>query len=164
MNKTDREFLIMSNLPLVYFLAKKMCRNSEEIMDLVSIGTIGLIKAVDNKDPKFNQKQWQGYMQQNITGEILNKFKADRNIMRVEAGFLLDFPSLADALVKDHGNNDGFYDIISNLSEKDKALLTDVFVYNKSMAEISRQRGVTRQLMSLDMKRILLVLKNEIGE
>ena len=43
---TDREILIVRNLRLVVFIAKKFEYGYSSLEDLISIGTIGLIKAV----------------------------------------------------------------------------------------------------------------------
>lgn len=47
-DKTARDILIEKNLRLVAHIAKKYEANKELQEDLISIGTIGLIKAVDN--------------------------------------------------------------------------------------------------------------------
>ena len=55
-NDTHRELLITHNLRLVVYIAKKFdgCATSTE--DLVSIGTIGLMKAVKTFNPEKNIK------------------------------------------------------------------------------------------------------------
>lgn len=45
--KEARDILIERNLRLVAHIAKKYCSNDKEMEDLISIGTIGLIKAID---------------------------------------------------------------------------------------------------------------------
>ena len=47
-NKDSRNILIEKNLRLVAHIVKKYYAASEEQDDLISIGTIGLIKAVDS--------------------------------------------------------------------------------------------------------------------
>ena len=47
-----REKLIEHNLRLVVYIAKKFENTSVDTEDLVSIGTIGLIKAVNGFDPE----------------------------------------------------------------------------------------------------------------
>jgi RNA polymerase sigma-B factor len=43
--------LIKENLPLVKALARRYVGRTEEYEDLVQVGTIGLIKAIDRFDP-----------------------------------------------------------------------------------------------------------------
>ena len=45
-----KEILIERNLRLVAHIAKKYCNVDEDMEDLISIGTIGLIKAVSSFD------------------------------------------------------------------------------------------------------------------
>jgi len=51
MDQTAREELILSNQPLVYFMAKKYYVPGLPLRDLVQEGNIGLMKAAENFDP-----------------------------------------------------------------------------------------------------------------
>ena len=51
-----KRLLIEHNLRLVAHVAKKYSNVDEEMEDLISIGTIGLIKAVDTFDPEKNNR------------------------------------------------------------------------------------------------------------
>ena len=51
-----KEELVLHNMRLVAHVAKKYQSNEEEIEDLISIGTIGLIKAVNTFSPEKNIK------------------------------------------------------------------------------------------------------------
>ena len=51
-----KNILIERNLRLVAHVAKKYSNVDEEMEDLISIGTIGLIKAVDTFDPEKNNR------------------------------------------------------------------------------------------------------------
>ena len=48
--------LFLSNLRLVLFFANQYCRNNEMIMDLISEGNIGLMRAISDYDPTLNIK------------------------------------------------------------------------------------------------------------
>ena len=50
-DREARDKLILHNLRLVVHVAKKYYSQTGEQDDLISIGTIGLIKAVDSYDP-----------------------------------------------------------------------------------------------------------------
>ena len=54
--KNAREPLITHNLRLVVYIAKKFDSNGASVEDLISIGTIGLIKAVNTFCPERNIK------------------------------------------------------------------------------------------------------------
>lgn len=51
-----KRLLIERNLRLVAHIAKKYGSSEEELEDLISIGTIGLIKAVETFDPQKNSR------------------------------------------------------------------------------------------------------------
>jgi RNA polymerase sporulation-specific sigma factor len=54
-NEEIRAVLIERNLRLVVYIARKFENTGISIEDLISIGTIGLIKAVNTFDPAKNQ-------------------------------------------------------------------------------------------------------------
>lgn len=54
--KESYDKLFLSNLRLVLFFANKYCRNNEMIMDLISEGNIGLMRAISDYDPTLNIK------------------------------------------------------------------------------------------------------------
>lgn len=55
-SKEAKQLLIERNLRLVAHIAKKYASSEEGMEDLISIGTIGLIKAVDTFDPEKNNR------------------------------------------------------------------------------------------------------------
>lgn len=65
-----RETLIVHNLRLVVYIAKKFEGTSSNVEDLISIGTIGLIKAVNTFSPERNIKL-ATYASRCIENEIL---------------------------------------------------------------------------------------------
>lgn len=69
-NEEMREELIVHNLRLVVYIAKKFESTTNSIEDLVSIGTIGLIKAVKTFSPQRNIKL-ATYASRCIENEIL---------------------------------------------------------------------------------------------
>ena len=76
-----RDALITHNLRLVVYLAKKYEGSGVPSEDMVSIGTIGLIKAIDNFDPA-QQVRFSTYGVPMIIGEI-RRFLRDNNALRV---------------------------------------------------------------------------------
>ena len=69
-NKKARELLIVHNLRLVVYIAKKFESTGSGLEDLISIGTIGLIKAVKTFCPEKNIKL-ATYASRCIENEIL---------------------------------------------------------------------------------------------
>ena len=69
-----REQLIVSHLNLVRFLASKFKNRGEPLEDLVQVGTIGLIKAIDRFDPDRGL-EFTTYATPTIMGEIKRHFR-----------------------------------------------------------------------------------------
>ncbi len=76
-NKDSRNILIEKNLRLVAHIVKKYYAASEEQDDLISIGTIGLIKAVDSFDNSKKTKL-STYAARCIENEILMYFRSKK--------------------------------------------------------------------------------------
>lgn len=74
-----REQLIVHNLRLVAHIAKKYEKHPSEREDLISCGTIGLIKAVTS----FSEEKGtlSGYASRCIENEILMSFRRDRKLV-----------------------------------------------------------------------------------
>lgn len=72
-----REKLIVHNLRLVSHIIRKYYSSSEEKEDLTSIGTIGLIKAVDSFD-RDNGARFATYAARCIQNEILMYFRKEK--------------------------------------------------------------------------------------
>ncbi|MEE1210446.1 MAG: sigma-70 family RNA polymerase sigma factor, partial [Parafannyhessea umbonata] len=69
-----REQLIMSHLNLVRFLASKFKNRGEPLDDLVQVGTIGLIKAIDRFDLSRGL-EFTTFATPTIMGEIKRHFR-----------------------------------------------------------------------------------------
>ncbi len=69
-----RDQLVMNHLNLVRFLASKFKNRGEPVEDLVQVGTIGLIKAIDRFDPERGL-EFTTYATPTIMGEIKRHFR-----------------------------------------------------------------------------------------
>lgn len=69
-----REELIQTHLNLVRFLARKFANRGEPVDDLIQVGTIGLINAVDRFDPERGIR-FATYATPTIAGEIKRHFR-----------------------------------------------------------------------------------------
>ena len=76
-----RELLIVHNLRLVVYIAKKFESPSAGTEDLISIGTIGLIKAVNTFSPEKNIKL-ATYASRCIENEILMTFRKEKKLVK----------------------------------------------------------------------------------
>ena len=80
-----REKVIEEQMPLVEFLARKFAGRGEPLDDLVQVGSVGLIKAVDRFD--LDRKiEFSTYATPNILGEIKRYFRDKGWSMRVPRG------------------------------------------------------------------------------
>lgn len=94
--KTDpavRTLLIEHNLRLVVYIARKFDNTGVDVEDLISIGTVGLIKAVNSFDADKNIKL-ATYASRCIENEILMHL---RRVVRLRAEVSLDEPLNVDA-------------------------------------------------------------------
>ena len=80
-NKEALNRLIQMNLPLVSSISKKFLNRGYDYEDIFQIGSIGLVKAVNNFDSKFNVK-FSTYAVPMIIGEI-KRFLRDDGIIKV---------------------------------------------------------------------------------
>ena len=69
-----REQLVVNHLNLVRYLASKFKNRGEPLEDLVQVGTIGLIKAIDRFDPSRGL-EFTTYATPTIMGEIKRHFR-----------------------------------------------------------------------------------------
>ena len=80
-DKEARSNLIEHNLRLVVYIAKKFDNTGVGVEDLISIGTIGLIKAINNFDTSHGVK-FSTYAVPMIIGEV-RRYLRDNNSIRV---------------------------------------------------------------------------------
>jgi len=74
-----KEMLILHNMRLVAHVAKKYQNDEDEIEDLISIGTIGLLKAVSTFDYNFGNR-FATYAIRCIENELLMHFRKSKKI------------------------------------------------------------------------------------
>ena len=76
-DKEARECLIERNLRLVAYIAKKYCSGDKDMEDLISIGTIGLIKGIDSFDASKNIRL-ATYAARCIDNELLMMLRSEK--------------------------------------------------------------------------------------
>ena len=116
-----REKLIVHNLRLVSHIVRKYYSAASDQEDLVSLGTIGLIKGVDSFDP-IHGTRFATYAARCIQNEILMHFRSQKKLQNEV--------SISEAIDTDReGNPLTYEDIISedeNMAEElDRRLLAE---------------------------------------
>ena len=125
-DKGAREKLIEHNLRLVAHIVKKYQNQSDDKEDLISIGTIGLIKAIDSLSPDKGTKL-ATYAARCIDNEILMLFRSTKK-MRNDV-------SLYDPIGFDkEGNEIRLIDVVRD-EEKD---LNDVIIQELAIEKIEK--------------------------
>ncbi|HOE56704.1 MAG TPA: RNA polymerase sporulation sigma factor SigE [Bacillota bacterium] len=178
-----RSILIERNLRLVVYIARKFENTGVGVEDLVSIGTIGLIKAVNTFDPDKKIKL-ATYASRCIENEILMYLRRN-NKTKTEISFdeplNIDWDGnellLSDILGTD---NDIIYRYLEDeidkqlleialkkLSDREKKIMELRFGLNdgveKTQKEVADMLGISQSYISRLEKRIIKRLKKEIS-
>ena len=181
-DESARNELITRNLRLVVYIAKKFENANVPVEDLVSIGTIGLIKAVRTFCPDRNIKL-ATYASRCIENEILMFLRKTSN---TKTDLSLDEPLNIDwdgneLLLSDILYMDGdmvsegietdeeirlLMNGVSKLSERDRKIICLRFGLNNSgehtQKEVADLLGISQSYISRIEKRIIEELKNEL--
>ncbi len=180
----QRSLLIEHNLRLVVYIAKKFENTGIGIEDLISIGTIGLIKAVNTFRSDKNIKL-ATYASRCIENEILmfiRKNNGSHIEMSIDEPLNVDWDGnellLSDVL---GGDEDSVYRniesdedkrtierAIENLSEREQAIIKLRFGIGEkreyTQKEVADKLGISQSYISRLEKKIFDRLKDEIGE
>lgn len=181
-NFENRELLVVHNLRLVVYIARKFENTGVGIEDLVSIGTIGLIKAVNTFRPSKKIKL-ATYASRCIENEILmylRKIAKNKNELSFDEPLNVDWDGnellLSDVLGSDSDSvnrNIEYQDekkqllrCVKNLSERERQIMTMRFGLFGSKEYTQKQvadiLGISQSYISRLEKRIVEKLKREI--
>ncbi len=120
-----KERLIEHNLRLVAHIVKKYQNSAEELDDLISIGTIGLIKAVNTYNPEKG-KRLGTYAAKCIENELLMHFRAKKKISKEV--------SLYEPIgIDKEGNEINLLDIMESQQPSSFEILTQKEDYQKAL-------------------------------
>ena len=150
--------LIERNLRLVVYIARRFENTGVGIEDLISIGTIGLIKAINTYQPAKNIKL-ATYASRCIENEILMHLRKTANL-KSEVSF--DEPLNTDW----DGNELLLSDALEKLEDREREIITLRFGLDgrpeRTQKEVADRLGISQSYISRLEKRIISRLKREI--
>ena len=181
-NESAKQKLIEHNLRLVVYIAKKFDSCGIELEDLISIGAIGLIKAVQTY--KYDKKiKLATYASRCIENEILMQL---RKMNKIKAEVSLDEPLNSDGDGNELLLEDILYDekqmlgkdmertseqqilweIINKLGSREKEIMIMRFGLlggeEKTQKEVADQLGISQSYISRIVKKILGKMKKDL--
>lgn len=183
-DESVRTILIERNLRLVVYIAKKFENSGIVVEDLISVGTIGLIKAVNTFDPSKNIKL-ATYASRCIENEILmylrrnNKIKAEISFYEplntdwdgnelLLSDILGTENDMVYNLIEDEVDRELLLVAMKKLSEREKEIVRLRFGLNgkdeKTQKQVADILGISQSYISRLEKRIIKRLKKEINK
>ena len=179
-----RETLIVHNLRLVVYIAKKFETPSASLDDLISIGTIGLMKAVNTFHPEKNIKL-ATYASRCIENEILmhlRKTAQQRAEVSIDEPLNTDWDGnellLSDLLGTDadevsrdletQSERSLLREAVSRLSTRERQIMEMRFGLNggaeKTQKEVADAIGISQSYISRLEKKIIVQLREELKD
>ncbi len=177
-----RELLIVHNLRLVVYIARKFENSGVGIEDLISIGTIGLIKAVNTFSPSRNIKL-ATYASRCVENEILMHLRKISNLkteVSIDEPLNVDWDGnellLSDVLGSDVDliNADLEHEdearmlrkIVNSLGARERMIMCMRFGMGgeteRTQKEVADLLGISQSYISRLEKRIIERIKNEM--
>ncbi|MDR1364572.1 MAG: sigma-70 family RNA polymerase sigma factor [Oscillospiraceae bacterium] len=178
----NRDILITHNLRLVVFIAKKFEFSYPNIEDLISIGTIGLVKAVNTFCPEKNIKL-ATYASRCIENEILmhlRKASQHRSEASIDEPLNIDGngnelllsdilgsdTDLVDVQLERESENQVLRDVVCQLSKRERTIVKLRFGLFGSkeftQKEVAVSLGISQSYISRLEKRIIKKLKLDL--
>lgn len=181
-NKDAREEIIVHNLRLVVYIAKKFENTGIPIEDLISIGTLGLIKAVNTFRLSKNIKL-ATYASRCIENEIL-MYLRKTNSMKAEVSYFeplnVDWDGnellLSDVLgsepddvyrdLEAEDERSRLYKAVASLNKRERQIMTMRFGIGGgreyTQKEVADALGISQSYISRLEKRIIEKIKREV--
>lgn len=180
--KEAKEQLIVRNLRLVVYISRKFESTGVGIEDLISIGTIGLIKAVNTFCPGRNIKL-ATYASRCIENEILmylRKFQNIRNEVSIDEPLNVDWDGnelllsdilgtendLVNRIIEQDVEKSILHKAVSHLGEREKNIMELRFGLcggeEKTQKEVADLIGISQSYISRLEKRIIRSLKKDL--
>ena len=181
-NLEARGTLIERNLRLVVYIARKFDNTGIDLEDLISIGTIGLIKAVKSFDVEKNIKL-ATYASRCIENEILmylRRMVKVRNEISLDEPLNVDYegnellmsdilgtePDLVSKDIENSVEKQLLWGAIDKLNKREKEIMQMRFglagLEEKTQKEVADMLGISQSYISRLEKKIIFRLKREI--
>lgn len=178
-----RNILIERNLRLVVYIARKFENTGLSIEDLISVGTIGLIKAVNTFDP-FKKIKLATYASKCIENEILMYLRRNnkiRNEISFDEPLNIDWDGnellLSDVLgtendiiyrhIEGEVDRSLLYEAMNKLNKREKKIVMMRFGLEdgaeKTQKEVADILGISQSYISRLEKRIIKKLQKEMN-
>jgi RNA polymerase sigma factor, sigma-70 family len=177
--------LVEKNLRLVVYIAKRFENTGTGLEDLISIGTIGLMKAINTFKADKNIKL-ATYASRCIENEILMYIRKNsymKNEVSLDEPLNVDWDGnellLSDILgtendtvhrgIEDEEEKRLILDAVKHLSKRDKAIidmrfgLSDPYGNEKTQKEVADILGISQSYISRLEKKIIYSLKKDIS-
>ena len=181
-DREARNILIVHNLRLVVYIAKKFESSGVGIEDLVSIGTIGLIKAVNTFCPNKNIKL-ATYASRCIENEILmfmRKASQYRNDLSIDEPLNIDYDGnellLSDVLgtdedvvsrgIESEAEREMLREAVAELCDREREIMEMRFGLvdgkEKTQKEVAELIGISQSYISRLEKKIIKKLRSRL--
>ena len=183
-DESAREKLITHNLRLVVYIAKKFESPSANVEDLISIGTIGLIKAVKTFCPSRNIKL-ATYASRCIENEILmylRKTAQQKNEISIDEPLNVDWDgnellvadilgsdeNIVNARIEQESEQKQLMRAVNKLNKRELSIMELRFGLNGKQAHTQKQvadeLGISQSYISRLEKKIIKRLKKDMEE
>jgi len=182
--KEYKNKLVEHNLRLVVYISKKFENTGINIEDLISIGTIGLIKAVNTFNTDKNIKL-ATYASRCIENEILMYLRKNNNTkseISIDEPLNIDWdgnelllsdilgtdPDITHRHIEEEVDRQLLFDAMKSLSKRELSIIKMRFgignTQEKTQKEVADMLGISQSYISRLEKKIIKRLKKEINK
>ena len=180
-DKDARNVLAQQNMGLVYTVARRFNGRGCEMEDLIQIGSIGLLKAIDKFDLSYDVR-FSTYAVPMIAGEIKRFLRDDGMIIVMAMESASEVESLHKTIYQGDGNAISLMDgikeekdaseelldhmllnsLLGTLEEKERDLLRLRYFEDLTQVQVAKQLDMTQVQVSRMEKKILGKLRERL--
>jgi RNA polymerase sigma-B factor len=149
---SERARLIEAHLPLARRLAHRYAGRGEQTEDLVQVGALALVRAVDRCDP--TRPELAGYLARCVDGELRHHLRDCSSLVRVprrwpraSAAVVPIDPEVADAsppLDEALVDRAALTRAARRLADRERRILLLLYVCDRTQAEVAEQLGLSQ--------------------
>jgi RNA polymerase sporulation-specific sigma factor len=174
-SREARQRIIESYQPLVYKIASRITGREDLVFDLIQEGTVGLIEAVENFDPKLAFK-FSTFAQHRIRGRMIDFLKRQRSnqdfwevaVQQEEFEDLL--VKIVDHKVDIEGEvafkmiNQQVKNAISRLNPKEQKVIYDLYILDKEPNLLAQEMNISLSYFYKLQKKALQRLRGMLSK